>query len=136
LPNLINLSLNHAYDGEQLHFEEGGFRKLKKLTLRELKRLKILEIDNGSLHVLQELAIGPCPQMGEVPSGIQHLKGLKILDFYEMHKKFVLRMQQEGGQDYWKVKKVTTIRLKYRIRGERYQIYKLSDSNLLERLQG
>ncbi|GLT64762.1 hypothetical protein SLA2020_372330 [Shorea laevis] len=38
LPNLITLSLNHAYDGEQLHFEEGGFRKLKRLTLRELKK--------------------------------------------------------------------------------------------------
>ena len=136
LPNLITLCLNHAYDGEQLHFVEGGFRKLKKLTLRELKRLKIVEIDNRSLPVLQELAIGPCPQMGEVPSGIQHLKSLKILDFYEMHREFVLRMQQEGGQDYWKVKKVTTIRLKYRIRGERYQTYKLSDLNLLKRLQG
>jgi hypothetical protein len=40
LPNLINLSLNHAYDGEQLHFEEGGFRKLKRLMLRELKKIK------------------------------------------------------------------------------------------------
>ncbi|KAE8099205.1 hypothetical protein FH972_017205 [Carpinus fangiana] len=136
LPNLVTLSLNHAYDGEQLHFVEGGFRKLKNLTLRGLKRLKIVEIDNGSLPVLQELAIGPCPQMGEVPSGFQHLKSLKILDFYEMHREFVLRMQHEGGQDYWKVKKVTTIRLKYRIRGERYQTYKLNDSNLLKRLQG
>jgi disease resistance protein RPM1 len=25
LPNLLNLSLNHAYDAEQLHFEKGGF---------------------------------------------------------------------------------------------------------------
>jgi disease resistance protein RPM1 len=37
LPNLITISLNHTYDGEQLHFEEGGFRKLKRLTLREMK---------------------------------------------------------------------------------------------------
>jgi disease resistance protein RPM1 len=122
LPNLITLSLNHAYDGEQLHFKEGGFRKLKKLTLRELKKLKMVEIDRGSLLRLEQLEIGPCPQMKELPSGIQHLERLKIIDFYEMQGEFVLRMQPNGGEDYWKVKKVSTIRLRYRIKGERYQI--------------
>ncbi|XP_062162302.1 disease resistance protein RPM1-like [Alnus glutinosa] len=136
LPNLITLSLNHAYDGEQLHFKEGGFRKLKKLTLRELKKLKMVEIGRGSLLGLEQLEIGPCPQMKELPSGIQYLERLKIIDFYEMQGEFVLRMQPNGGEDYWKVKKVSTIRLRYRIKGERYQIYKLDDSHLLECLQG
>jgi disease resistance protein RPM1 len=136
LPNLLNLSLNHAYDGEQLHFEKDSFRRLKRLTLREMKKLKMVEIDRGSLFSLEQLEIGPCPQMKEVPAGIQHLKSLKILDFYEMDGEFVLRMQPDGGEDYWKIKKVTTIHLRYRIKGERYQIYKLGDSNLLERLQG
>jgi len=45
-------------------------------------------------------------------------------------------MQPNGGEDYWKVKKVSTIRLMYRIKGERYQTYKLGDLDLLERLQG
>jgi disease resistance protein RPM1 len=136
LPNLLNLSLNQAYDGKQLHFEKDGFQRLKRLTLREMKKLKMVEIDRESLPSLEQLEIGPCPQMKEVPAGIQHLKSLKILDFYEMDREFVLRMQPDGGEDYWKVKKVTTIRLKYRIKGERYQIYKLGDSNLLKRLQG
>ncbi|XP_062162299.1 disease resistance protein RPM1-like [Alnus glutinosa] len=136
LPNLVTLSLNHAYDGEQLHFEEGGFRKLKRLTLRELKELKMVKIDKGSLPGLEQLDIGPCPQMKELPFGIQHLERLKIIHFYEMQGEFVLRMQPNGGEDYWKVKKVSTICLKYRIKGERYQIYKVSDSHLLERLQG
>jgi hypothetical protein len=43
----------------------------------------------------------------EVPSGIQHLKSLKILNVYEMQGEFVLCMQLDGGKDYWKVKKVT-----------------------------
>jgi disease resistance protein RPM1 len=136
LPNLVTLSLNHAYDGEHLHFEEGGFRKLKRLTLKELKELKMVEIDKGSLPSLEQLEIGPCPQMKELPSGIQHLGRLKIIDFYEMQGEFVLRMQPNGGEDYWKVKKVTTIHLKYKIKGEKYQIYKLGDSDLLEHLQG
>ncbi|GLT64763.1 hypothetical protein SLA2020_372340 [Shorea laevis] len=85
---------------------------------------------------LEQLEIGPCPQMKELPSGIQHLKSLKILDFYEMHREFVLHMQPNGGKDYWKVKKVTTIYFRYRIKGERYQKYRLGDSELLEHLQG
>ncbi|XP_059436279.1 disease resistance protein RPM1-like [Corylus avellana] len=135
LPNLNTLSLNHAYDGEQLHFENGGFRILKKLTLRGLKRLKMVEIDKGSLPILEQLDIGPCSQMKEVPSGFLHLKSLKILDFYEMQVEFVLCMLPDGGQDFWKVKKVTTIHVMYRIKRERYQIYKLNESDLLERLQ-
>jgi hypothetical protein len=44
----------------------------------------------------------------EVPSGIQHLKSLKVLNVYEMQGEFVLCMQLEGGKDYLKVKKVAT----------------------------
>jgi len=74
--------------------------------------------------------------MEEVPSGIPHLESLKILDFYEMHGEFVLHMQPNGGKDFWKVKKVSIIRLRYTMKGEQYQRYKLGDSHLLERLQG
>jgi disease resistance protein RPM1 len=95
----------------------------------------MVEIDRGSLPILEQLEIGPCPQMKEVPSGIQHLKNLKILDFYEMHREFVLHLQPDRGKDYWEVKKVTTIRFIYRIKGECYQIYKLGELDLLERLQ-
>jgi disease resistance protein RPM1 len=136
LPNLITLSLTHAYDGEQLHFEENGFQKLKRLTLREMKKLKVIEIERGSLPGLEQLEIGPCPEMKEVPSGIQHLKSLKILDFFEMQGDFVLCMQPDGGKDFWKVKKVTTIYFSYRIKGERYKKYRLGDSNLFELLRG
>ncbi|GLT52863.1 hypothetical protein SLA2020_261770 [Shorea laevis] len=115
LPNLITLTVYHAYDGEQLHFEEGGFRKLKRLTLRELKKLKMVDIHKGSLPSLEQLNIGPCPHMKE-----------RVCATYAAN----------GGEDYWKVKKVSTIRLRYRIKGEQYQIYKLGDWDLLERLQG
>ena len=71
----------------------------------------------------------------EVPSGIQHLKNLQTLDFLEICREFILSMQPDGGQDYWKVKNITTVRFKYRIKGEQYQMYKLSVSDLLERLR-
>ncbi|KAE8099207.1 hypothetical protein FH972_017207 [Carpinus fangiana] len=123
LQNMVQLK---GYDGEGLHFEEGGFQKLKRLTLKNLNRLKMVEIDRGSLPVLEQLQIGPCPQM-KVPSGIQHLKSLKFLDFYEMQREFVLHLQPNRGKDYWKVNKVITICFSYKIKGEQYQIYKLGE---------
>jgi hypothetical protein len=48
---------------------------------------------------------------------------------------FVLRMQPNGGEDHWKVMKVTTIYFSYSIKGKRYKKYKLGDSDLLELLQ-
>ncbi|KAM3694181.1 hypothetical protein ACJW31_07G040800 [Castanea mollissima] len=136
LPNLINLILNQGYDGEQLHFKEGGFQKLKKLTLRNLVKLKMVKIDRRALPHLEQLEIGPCLQLKEVPSGIQHLKNLTTLDFLELCREFALSIQPDGGQDYWKIKTITTVRFKYRIKGELYQMYKLGVSDLLERLRG
>uniref|UniRef100_A0A2N9FJ26 Disease resistance protein RPM1-like n=1 Tax=Fagus sylvatica TaxID=28930 RepID=A0A2N9FJ26_FAGSY len=135
LPNLINLFLNQGYGGEQLHFKEDSFRKLKKLTLRNLVRLKMVKIERRALPLLEQLEIGPCLQLKEVPSGIQLLKNLQTLDFSEICREFALSMQPDGGQDYWKVKNITTVRFKYRIKGEQYQMYKLGVSDLLERLR-
>ncbi|GMN64775.1 hypothetical protein TIFTF001_033842 [Ficus carica] len=52
LPNLESLGLYQAYEGEQLHFNKGGFQKLKLLVLRELQGLKELDIEQGALPLL------------------------------------------------------------------------------------
>ncbi|PON55823.1 LRR domain containing protein [Parasponia andersonii] len=84
LPNLASLWLYRAYEGEQLHFEEGGFPQLKLLVLRELHGLKVVEIEEGALPYLEELRIGSSPLLKEVPSGVQHLSHLKVLANYDM----------------------------------------------------
>ncbi|EXB54527.1 hypothetical protein L484_006275 [Morus notabilis] len=77
LAKLENLHLlNQAYEGELLHFEEGGFQKLKSLELFELKRLKVVRIDRGALPVLEDLRISRCEHLEEVHS-IQHLTNVK-----------------------------------------------------------
>ena len=81
LPNLVSLWLYRAYEGEQLHFAVGGFRKLKLLVLRDLQGLEVVEIEEGALPLLEELRIGPSPLLNKVPSGIQHLQSLKVLTF-------------------------------------------------------
>lgn len=136
LPNLVSLWLYQAYDGDKLHFEEGAFKKLKLLVLRELHGLKVLEIDEGALPLLEELRIGPSPLLKEVPFGIQHLRNLKVLANYSMPSEFVLSMQPDGGSDYRKVEHVPSVLFWYRVQERSYISYKLGEPALMEHLQG
>ena len=135
LPNLLSLLLVDGYGGEQLHIEGGSFQKLKILGLRKLEGLNRLIIDEGALPLLEKLVIGYCPQLKEVPSGIHHLKSLKILEFYEMPTEFVLSLQPDEGPDFGKVKHIPSVSFWYGIHGINYKSYKLGDSELLKRLQ-
>ena len=109
LPNLVFLSLYHAFHGEQLHFEEGSFQKLKVLVLRELHGLMTLKIDGGALPLLEELQVGPSQHLDEVPSDIQHLQNLRVLEVYDMQRDFVLGMLPDEGSDYWKVEHIPSV---------------------------
>ncbi|CAK7323836.1 unnamed protein product [Dovyalis caffra] len=106
LPNLKVFWLLDGYNGEKIHFEEGGFQKLKELLLSGLNELKTMTIDKGAMPLLESLAIGACPQLKEVSSGIQHLKHLKELYFAGMSNVFTQRLSREQGEDYWIVKNV------------------------------
>ncbi|CAK7340734.1 unnamed protein product [Dovyalis caffra] len=107
LPNLKYLGLICAYNGERMHFEEGGFQKLKFLYLAGLSHLSTMLIDEGALPVLEGLAMGPCPQLKKVPPGFQHLKYLTDLSFAGMTKEFTQRLSQ---QDHEIVRHVPTLR--------------------------
>ncbi|GMN74376.1 hypothetical protein TIFTF001_052363 [Ficus carica] len=88
LPNLVFLALNQAYDGEELHFDEGRFLKLKELHLRKLKGLQVLKIDRGALLRLEIFKIGDCQKLKVVTTGIQSLEKLKDLTIYDMPVEF------------------------------------------------
>ncbi|KAM4102582.1 hypothetical protein ACJW30_06G012100 [Castanea mollissima] len=135
LSNLMDLLLFDGYRGEQLHIEGGGFQKLKFLGLRNLGGLNMLIIDEDALPLLEILEIGPSPQLRKVPTGIQHLRSLKNLQFYEMPTEFVLSMQPAEGPEFWKVKHIPSVHFWNRIQGEHYKIHKLGDPELLELLQ-
>ncbi|GMY30835.1 disease resistance protein RPM1-like [Fagus crenata] len=95
LPNLLELQIsNQAYIGEQLHFQKGGFPKLKILILENL---------NGF------------PQLKEVPSGIQHLRNLNDLIVRDMPKEFEESLDPDQGPCYWIVKHVLFIHFPYKI---------------------
>ncbi|GMY30823.1 disease resistance protein RPM1-like [Fagus crenata] len=110
LPNLLELSISRqAYIGEQLHFQKGGFPKLKILNLKHLNGLYSLMIDKGASPLLEKFVIGPCPQLKEVPSGIQHLRNLKDLRFQSMPKEFDESLDPEQGSCFWIVEDVPVI---------------------------
>ncbi|KAF4392805.1 hypothetical protein F8388_010828 [Cannabis sativa] len=60
LPSLEFIRLHQAYDGEELHFEEGSFRRLKHLIVGKLEGLKVLKMDRGSLPHREQLGIIDC----------------------------------------------------------------------------
>ncbi|XP_068315222.1 disease resistance protein RPM1-like [Pyrus communis] len=132
LPNLLELVLEiNAYDGVQLHFEEGGFQKLRELRLREIMGLNSLIIDDGVMPLLQEFHIRPSPQLKEVPSGIHHLRNLTYLYFYDMPKEFARQMDPKNGKHYWIVEHIQNVLFRYKD-GPRWGVYEthaLRDSN-------
>ena len=109
LPNLLEVYLFDAYDGECLCFAELGFQKLKRLQLTDMKGLKTLKIHKGALPLLEHLEIGPSPQMGEVPSGIRLLKSLKSIHFWGMLREFTRSMLPEDGKKYHIVEHVPNV---------------------------
>ena len=135
LPNLMFLWLYDVYKGEQLHIEGRGFQKLKCLGLENLRELNRLIIDEGSLPLLEKLAIGPCPLLKEVPSSIHHLKSLKHLQFFGMPREFVLSLQPDEGPDFWKVKNIPSVEFWSWTEGIIYKGYILGHPKLLKRSQ-
>ena len=109
LPNLRCLRFFYGYNGEKMHFEGGGFQKLKSLRLAVLAKLNTIIIDQGAIPLLEKLEIGFCQSLKEVPSGIQHLKNLKQLSLAKMSDEFNERLSPNNGQDYWIVKHVPVL---------------------------
>lgn len=135
LANLSYIYFYQAYDGEELHFKEGCFQKLKQLRLRRLEGLKVVKIDRGALPLLEEFEFGPSLLMKEMPSDVQHLKNLKSLEITNMPSEFVLALQPDGGQDYWKIKHVPSLIFPHKSRGNDFDKYKLGEPDLLDLLQ-
>ncbi|KAL3637529.1 hypothetical protein CASFOL_018697 [Castilleja foliolosa] len=112
LPNLAIMRIHDAnVDG--LVFKAHGFRKLKELWLEELKHLKCVVIEKGSMPLLNELTMWSCKLITDVPRGIEHLSNLRVVDFLDMGDEFMKRVgdeKREGGDD-WRLGHIPSVRL-------------------------
>ncbi|KAA8538986.1 hypothetical protein F0562_025678 [Nyssa sinensis] len=128
LPNLVELELDHAYDGKYLCFRTGGFQKLKILCLVDLEFLRSVILYRGTMPCLQNLSIVNCNQLVYVPSGIELLSNLKLLEFYGMAEALAEELLPQGAK-HWSIKHIPELYFSWWINGywERY------DLNLLEK---
>jgi disease resistance protein RPM1 len=86
LPNLLSLTLHSCHyenEFERLHFQVGSFKNLKELYLYDLFSLNYILFDEGALPSLKHLSV--MLQLKTLPTGIQHLKKLEVLNFYNIY---------------------------------------------------
>ncbi|GAB2230406.1 hypothetical protein Droror1_Dr00014670 [Drosera rotundifolia] len=101
LPNLTTLRLwTYAYTGVTLSFGTSGFTKLRVLSLLNLPNLEAMLIKQGALPALEELDFCGCSNLKRVPSGIQHLNTLSLLNFKDMPEDIMLSTQPGFGLCY------------------------------------
>ncbi|KAL7249303.1 hypothetical protein ACSBR1_011454 [Camellia fascicularis] len=110
LPNLVELQLHQTYEGEELYFKAGGFQRLVRLYLGELKGLRWVKVEVGSMPHLKELTISECELVEELPSGFEHLTNLKTLYLVDMSNGLIssLNKDLEGG-NYWKTANIPEV---------------------------
>ncbi|KAI4305003.1 hypothetical protein L6164_028395 [Bauhinia variegata] len=76
-----------------------------------LKRLTSIIIERGALPVLEEFTIWSIFQLKEVPSGMQYLEELRIIELLDMPTEFIQSIDPDGGQMYWTIKHVPLIKI-------------------------
>ncbi|KAK1291736.1 Disease resistance protein RPM1 [Acorus calamus] len=111
LPNLVELELSRAYDGNELRCGEGGFKKLKVLHIHNLNELKVVDIGKGAMCGLQELSIGGCLQLEKVPLGIEYIAHLKVLFLFRMTEEFDSRVCKDEGEDRPRIEHIQAINI-------------------------
>ncbi|XP_058223007.1 disease resistance protein RPH8A-like [Rhododendron vialii] len=104
LPHLVSLNLGAAYEGEGLCFKAGGFESLKCLCLTRMEGLKWVRVEAGSMPLLEEAYLCECKSMKKLPSGIEHLTNLKLLDLADLSDSLITSLNRDlKGGDFWKI---------------------------------
>ena len=102
LPNLLKLSLwENAYDGENLHFQDGVFQKLKELILSHLNGVNHIHIEKGALLSLEYLKL--------VHPLASNTDKLKAIDLVDMPNEFVKNIDPNEGHGHWIIKHVSIV---------------------------
>lgn len=129
LPNLAHLELHQVYDGDTLHFRCGKFKKLKVLGLDKFDGLKQVTVGKDAMPCLERLSIGRCEMLKKVPSGIEHMTKLKVLEFFDMPDELMKTICPHGpGKDYCKVSHIADVYSTY-WRDGGWDVYALDNFN-------
>jgi len=83
------------YKGLHLHFQDGGFQKLKELRVDHSSRLREIIVDKGSMPSLKTLSLFRLFNLMNIPTGIQHLEKLEELLIFGVDDEFGERSSTE-----------------------------------------
>lgn len=110
LPNLVHLEFLVGYTGRELYFEQGKFQRLKLLNFDMLEGLRQVTIGEGAVPHLEKLVIQRCALLETVPTGIECLLNLKVLEFFDMPDEFIMTLRPDKlGADAWKVSHIREV---------------------------
>ncbi|KAL3497663.1 hypothetical protein ACH5RR_040395 [Cinchona calisaya] len=98
LPNLVEVCLSQAYDGEGLYFQAGKFLKLDMLVIENMQGLKWMAMEEGAMPHLRSLHMSELPQLKELPEGIQHLRELQSLHLSDMSSELTEKLQNPNDE--------------------------------------
>ncbi|KAJ3692485.1 hypothetical protein LUZ60_012835 [Juncus effusus] len=92
-PFLLELHIR-GYVGKRLCFPETALPKLCKLSIRS-EYLNQIEIKRGAMPNLNELIFGYCPELMDLPQGLEYLSNLESFIWYSPDKGLVVKVRKE-----------------------------------------
>ncbi|KAI7985523.1 putative disease resistance protein [Camellia lanceoleosa] len=115
LPNLQYLYLgSDALVGDKMVCSANGFPQLKTLYLFRLLGLKEWEVEKGAMPNLSALEISSCRGLEMVPEGLRFIATLQqftIRNGSENFKNKLRRVNDEEGEDFYKVRHVSSLNI-------------------------
>jgi disease resistance protein RPM1 len=95
LRNLCSLHLSKAYDGKTLCFSAQSFPRLKQLHIWGALQLSQVEIEEDALGSLVKLEFAGCPELKQLPRGIEYLTALDEL-YLDAADELIKILRQKG----------------------------------------
>ncbi|KAA3472394.1 putative disease resistance protein RF9 [Gossypium australe] len=109
LPNLRILEFHYrAIVGKEMFCCGQTFAKLESLSLQGLSFLEEWKVSEGAMPSLRRLAIKNCRKLKKLPDGLRFIATLQELKIEKMPKTFKDKVE-EGGEDFCKVQHVPSI---------------------------
>uniref|UniRef100_A0A0E0PYB1 NB-ARC domain-containing protein n=1 Tax=Oryza rufipogon TaxID=4529 RepID=A0A0E0PYB1_ORYRU len=89
------LQLYDAYDGKNIYFHENSFPRLRELSIRGAPHLNEIEMKRGAVASLTDLKLLVCPNLKQLPYGIEHVRTLEELTLDRAAEELVGRVRQK-----------------------------------------
>ncbi|XP_039119663.1 probable disease resistance RPP8-like protein 2 [Dioscorea cayenensis subsp. rotundata] len=108
LPCLKYLRLIDAYRGKQMICSATGFPQLLSLEIGAFHALEEWTIEENAMLCLKSLEIDFCKNLKMIPEGLKNVP-LDLLQLGGMPKEFVTRIEENTGEDWYKIQHVPNI---------------------------